>query len=80
MKKFNDLVESRTRELSVCSIVPQALRYRVPLSETAYVNKYRFFAGPCRLAEVDGTNVSNRDESQDDPYLERFSLNCPTFN
>jgi hypothetical protein len=37
MKNSNDTIGNRTRDLPVCSAVPQPLRYHVPLSNTHHM-------------------------------------------
>jgi hypothetical protein len=39
------LIETRSRDLLVCSIVSQPLRYRVPPGVSLYVNKYKLGEG-----------------------------------
>jgi hypothetical protein len=41
-KKSNDLLGNRIRNLSVCSTLPQPLRYRMPHISAVYVKNFRF--------------------------------------
>jgi hypothetical protein len=45
MKNSNDTIKNRSRDLPVCSAVPQPLRYHVPhiLKSTYKTTKIRFF-------------------------------------
>jgi hypothetical protein len=41
MKKFSDTIKNRTRDLPVCSAVPQPLRHRTPLAPSTTSSQYR---------------------------------------